>query len=880
MNSYAIRPLAGILFALCATNIFGEDIGSLDDARRAGIASSRLTKRQEPSDTAEQPRPRLELFNRKIAPILRDACTDCHGADEQEGNVRIDTLDPDLVHGQDVDWWLEVLSAISKREMPPESGNLDDSERATIVGFLTRELQIASRVRRNEQAVTSFRRLTRYEYNYMLQDLLGLPLNLAADLPPETASGDGFQNSSHTLHMSATQFTMYRDIARSALEIATVRGPRPSELHWRVTMTGAAEKQIKINNSEERRQAALRRAEGKELPEPPKQLRRPSGPHYWNPSTQHGIKATWRYRKALYAWEPDDSAKSNSTEVEPESKYVAILPAMQRINIELGNMIPDAGYMRIRVRACKTSNAPQAAASLRWEFGFQASNNSSALVPISYEVPVSAPPDAPEVYEWLVPLEDVRIRNPMRKTARMGATPNPSEYLRLQNAAASHGEVQIEWVEVDAPIYESWPPKSHSKIFVRDALEDEEGQYAAEILSAFMPRAWRRPIDDQELEQKLALFGKLRPTCSDFQQAIVEVLAAVLASPNFLYVAPTVRNGSHDDYALATRLSLMLWCSMPDDELRQVAREGRLRESRVLAEQTQRMLADERSKRFSQQFVRQWLSMQLLDYLKVDKDTYPHFGSDLRDAMQREPVELFREVLRTDSSVLDFLHSDYAMVNERLALHYSIPNIYGNEFRRVSLPQTLNRGGLLAQAGLLAMNSDGKDSHPLKRGIWVLERLLNDPPPPPPPAVPEIDLADPRIAEMTLKERIEDHRNDPACYSCHAKIDPWGIAFENFDATGSWRTDIDGKPVDASSALPSQQRLEGIEGLKNFLLRERQDQFVLALTHKLCTFALGRPLVFRDRAEVEQIAAELRRSGDGLSTLVRLIVQSDLFLEN
>ncbi len=162
----------------------------------------------------------------------------------------------------------------------------------------------------------------------------------------------------------------------------------------------------------------------------------------------------------------------------------------------------------------------------------------------------------------------------------------------------------------------------------------------------------------------------------------------------------------------------------------------------------------------------------------------------------------------------------------------------------------------------------------------MLERLLNDPPPPPPPAVPEIDLSDPEIAKMTLKERIVDHRNGPACYSCHAKIDPWGTAFENFDATGSWRTDIDGKPVDASSALPSQQRLEGIEGLENFLLRERQDQFVLALTHKLCTFALGRPLVFRDRAEVEQIAADLRRSGDGLSTLVRLIVQSDLFLEN
>ena len=175
------------------------------------------------------------------------------------------------------------------------------------------------------------------------------------------------------------------------------------------------------------------------------------------------------------------------------------------------------------------------------------------------------------------------------------------------------------------------------------------------------------------------------------------------------------------------------------------------------------------------------------------------------------------------------------------------------------------------------MNSDGKDSHPLKRGVWLLERILNDPPPPPPADVPEIDLADPKIAQMTLKQRIEDHRNHAACMSCHIKIDPWGIAFENFDALGGWRSEANGKPVEATSTLSNKQKINGVDGLKRYLLANRQDQFVGAVVHKMTTYALGRPLTFADHSSVQQIAADLRQRGDGLATLVELIVMSDLF---
>jgi hypothetical protein len=289
------------------------------------------------------------------------------------------------------------------------------------------------------------------------------------------------------------------------------------------------------------------------------------------------------------------------------------------------------------------------------------------------------------------------------------------------------------------------------------------------------------------------------------------------------------------------------------------------------------MLADGRSRRFSAHFVRQWLGMQLLDFLNVDRKTYPQFDSSLKEAMQEEPVAFFHEILQNNHSVLDFIHADYTMANERLAGHYGLSDVHGNHFRRVKLKSADSRGGLLTQAGLLAMNSDGTDSHPLKRGIWMLERLLNDPPAPPPPAVPEIDLADPEIAKLTLKQRIENHRNHAACMSCHAKIDPWGIAFENFDAVGNWRTQIKGKPVDASSLLFNGQELNGMDGLKRFLLKYRQDQFARAMVHKMTTYALGRPLTFGDRSSIDRITADLRKQGDGLATMVTLIVTSDLF---
>lgn len=856
---------------------------SLEQLKADGALHSSFQNQKARPAGDQAPEPQLDAFRRDVLPVLTQNCIDCHGPDTQEGNVRIDALDPDLLNGKDTNWWVEIRAAISKGEMPPSDyGELAEGDRAQVVEWLTGEIQSASTVRRAREEHTSFRRLTRYEFNYALQDLLGLPYDFSGDLPPEPVSEDGFQNSSEMLQMSTVQFGYFRELSRSALRKAMGPAEQPAPIYWSAFFHQPAseewakhEKQLEKLKADHKDDPAKLEQELEKLTA--KLQRRSREPFYKNLETGATETVEWSYPGARHAWKP--LAQLPGTPA--VSQDVVIIPRGQKLIVELGDQVPDEGLLRVRFRASRTSTDKKYLPSVRLEFGWHASNNSAASSHVSqHDIQIDASPDAPKFYEWEVPLSEVYPRNSSRGITKMGDTPSPSEFIKLVNSSVSQEDVQVDYVEVTAPVYQQWPPKSRTAIFFASDRQSDEPAYAREVLSKFMTRAWRRQVSEAEVEQKLALFGKIRPQCEDFETAMVEVLASVLASPQFLYIVQSelpAAEAAGDDYELATRLSMFLWCSVPDEQLLQVASRGELRDSVVLAEQVERMLADPRARRFSEQFVRQWLGMELLEHLKVDKKTYPRFDAELKAAMEEEPIAFFTEVLQENNSVLDFIHADYAMVNERLAKHYGLNDVAGNDFRKVSLAAETGRGGLMTQAGLLAMNSDGKDSHPLKRGIWMLESLLNDPPPPPPAAVPVIDLADPEIAKMTLKQRIENHRNQAACNSCHAKIDPWGIAFENFDAIGSWRTEVQGQPVDASSLLFNQQKLDGVDGLKRFLLENRQDQFVRAMVYKLTTYALGRPLTFGDHAAVDQITADVRQQGDGLGTMVTAIVESDLF---
>ena len=858
------------------------------EVKAQGRANSRYLGGARPNDAGARPEADLAHFRAKISPILQGACVGCHGPKKQKGDFRIDTLDPDLFVGEDVDWWLDVLSVLTNGEMPPEDADpLAEDRRREVVDWLAGEMQVASAARRAQVEHSTFRRMARYEYNYALQDLLGLPFAFAEDLPPDPVSEDGFENSSEVLHLTVTQFRAYLESGREALNAATVIGAEPQPLYWNIDLQSRAQAAWRRQDAEVDKFRAKHPEDTAENQAKLQKLRqrfrsRPGGAFFFNPSTGRYARTSWHYAGAKHAWHPT----SSRPEAPPIGEDRVVLSPRASLIVELGNQVPDRGTMRVRARASRGPGHTGPAPTLRLMFGWQASNDSRAVMRLpDAEVTVTNGPDEPRFYEWNLATSQIYPRNLVRKTAKMGATPSPSEYLKIVHDSRTGGDVLIDFLEVTAPFHASWPPPSHRRIFSAEEPRTDESAYAHEILVRFLSRAWRRPPTKPEVDRKMRLFHRLRETCGDFQEAVLETLATALASPNFLYlIASSPDAGGHPDagarlpdHELATRLAAFLWCSIPDDHLRTIADRGQLTTPSVFAAEVDRMLRDPKARRFSEQFASQWLGLQLLDFLHVDKKRYPGFDDGLHEAMRQEPIAFFHEVLSRDLSVLDFVQADFTMVNERLAKHYGIDQVTGSQFRRVELIEQRDRGGLLTQAGLLAMNSDGKDSHPLKRGVWLLERLLNDPPPPPPAAVPEIDLTDPEVAKMTLKQRIEDHRNAAACKSCHQKIDPWGIAFENYDAVGQFRTKVQGEPVDAASVLFNRQRLDGVDGLKRFLLTSRQDQFVRAMVHHLTTFALGRPLSFGDRAALEDITADVRQQGDGLATMIRCIAQSDLF---
>ncbi len=900
MNSVrrlAVCTLLGTLsspaLAQAANDPPAADRPDFEALKASGAERSRYASKQPETSAGLAPQADLEGFRREVAPILSGACFRCHGPDRQRGGVRIDDMDPDLFAGEDVDWWLEVLAVVTNGEMPPaDEANLSDEDRGKIIEWLSGEVQGASSARRAEHGHSSFRRMTRYEYDYALQDLLGLPAGYTADLLPDPVSEDGFQNSSESLHISAMQLQAYLEASRSALRSAIAVGDPPPTLHWGVHADQVAalewkrqEEQLdKIRERHKDDPETLEKKLGDQLA---KNEKRPGGAHYEELATGRFAAQSWHYSKGRFAWAPESSPPT----LPKTGDTVAVVPRGRGLIIELGDQLPLEGVMRVTVEACRADLDHKGDPSLQLHFGWRASNDSRAVFRVSSEDHiVDAAPGSPQTYQWDVPMGPVYPRNSVRGTNKMGDLPSPSEYIKLVNGSLSGGPLHVHSVHVAGPVHEQWPSPSHTRILGTADEEISELDRARSALTGFLPQAWRRVPSEEEIQRKLELFERMRPEFTSFEGAMIEVLASVLASPNFLYIStagPTEHSSDRDsasisgrlsDPELAARLAMFLWCSVPDSELASTARQNRLSEPAVLRAQIDRMLGDEKATRFSQQFVRQWLDLSLLDYLQIDGKLYPGFSAELKESMIEEPIAFFHETLRGDHSVLEFLHSDFSVLNERLAKHYGVDGVEGNHFRRVELDPEQGRGGLLVQAGLLAMNSDGKDSHPLKRGIWMLERLLNDPPPPPPPAVPEIDLTDPEIAKMTLKERIEQHRDHAACMSCHAKIDPWGIAFENFDAVGSWRDEVAGKPVDAVGVLFNGQELDGMDGLKAFLLENRQDQFVRALVHKLTTFALGRPLSFQDRAAIDGITGEVRRHGDGLATMVQLIATSDLFL--
>jgi hypothetical protein len=421
-------------------------------------------------------------------------------------------------------------------------------------------------------------------------------------------------------------------------------------------------------------------------------------------------------------------------------------------------------------------------------------------------------------------------------------------------------------------------PELRQRIFIRRPFERGG---AAEILRAFASRAYRRPATPEEVKRLLSFVREARNAGDSPEEGIKTALTAVLASPHFLFRVELDRDAADpkaagqpvSEWELASRLSYFLWSSMPDEELFRHARENTLRKPEVLQAQVKRLLRDPKARALADNFASQWLQTRNLAGFNPNPKQFPTWGPALRDAMLRETELFFLDVVREDRSILDFLDGEHTFLNERLARHYGVKGVKGDEFRRVSLKGT-PRAGVLTQASVLAVTSNPTRTSPVKRGKFILDNILGTPPPPPPPDVEE--LKEGEELKGTLRQRMEQHRANPSCASCHARMDPLGFGFENFDAIGAWRTHEGKHAIDASGVLPGGESFKGPAGLRA-VLRGKKDLFARCLAEKLLTYALGRGVERADRCFVEEIARNLAKEEYRFSALVHEIVKSDPF---
>lgn len=442
----------------------------------------------------------------------------------------------------------------------------------------------------------------------------------------------------------------------------------------------------------------------------------------------------------------------------------------------------------------------------------------------------------------------------------------------------------IDYLEVEGPLPTAAPdlPESHKRILFCLPSGGDEMQCAERIIAAFASRAFRRPTAPDEVQRLLGLVQLAKDSGESFEQGIRLAVQAVLVSPHFLFRVeqdrqPDRPDGSYalGDFDLATRLSYFLWSSTPDAELLDVASRSMLHEGHNLEKQVRRMLRDGKRRALVENFAGQWLQLRNLQKATPDPGRYPAFDEPLRQAMRTETESFFAAVVEEDRSVLDFLDADFTFVNERLARHYGLEGVQGNEFQRVHLPDG-RRGGVLTQASILTITSNATRTSPVKRGKWVLENLLGTPPPPPPPNVPELAEGDKAALSGTLRQRMEQHRKNALCASCHSRMDPLGFGLENFDGIGAWRSDDGGQPIDASGTLPSGEKFQGPAELRG-VLKGKQELFIRCLAEKMLTYALGRGLEPYDRCAVDKIQAAMAADGNKFSRMIVEIVASDAF---
>jgi hypothetical protein len=793
--------------------------------------------------------------------LLNRYCLGCHTERQKDqGTVPISLEGLDLSRvATSADAWEKVVRKMRAGLMPPSGATRPArADQDAFLGWLEGELDRAARVNPNPGRKEPIHRLNRLEYQNAIRDLLDLEVDVSSMLPPDDAS-HGFDNIAGVLKLSPTLMERYLSAARKISKAAVgTSPPSPAVDYFRVADDLLQDERL------------------------PGQLF----------GTRGGTVIRYTFpMDAEYAIRVELSRDLNEQVpiyLEPQHLEVSIDGARVQLFTLPGAGAPapppalDAGTDDAQPQPEAAAAAPRGArgdgaAGRRGGRGGQQGQSLRNRADREWEARVHVEAGTRDVQ-----VAFVKQTSALAETARL---PFQRPYPAGVNIAETRTGAYLRSVEISGPHAATGPGNSPSRQRLFSCRPDSvaaESACARTILTGLARRAYRRPVSSADVEPLLVFYREGRQEGS-FDAGIERALERLLVGPEFLlrveFDAPAVapdRPYRISDLELASRLSFFLWSSIPDEELLRLAERKQLGDAAVLDRQIRRMIADPRSAAFVMQFAGQWLFLRNLAASVPVQQNFPDFDDTLRQSFRRETELFFESILREDRSALDFLRADYTFVNERLAVHYGIPNVKGPRFRRIALAPESRRGGLLGQGSILTVTSYPDRTSPVVRGKWILENLLGVPPPPPLPNVPELKPPSFAGAALSMRERIAQHRSNPVCASCHAMMDPLGLALENFDAVGKWRAlEASGAAIDASGALPDGTTFEGPDGLKQALLGS--DRFVMTLTEKMMTYALGRGLEYYDAPAVRTIVRAAARDQYRFTTLIRGVVHSTPF---
>jgi hypothetical protein len=761
--------------------------------------------------------------------FIEDYCSKCHSEIEPQAEMVLTRYsDSDsIVRERKV--WMNVIKQVRSGSMPPkEERSPGVSEAEKFVKQIEAIFDRADRDAEPEPGRVTMRRLNRLEYKNTIRDLIGVDFDPTGEFPSDDI-GYGFDNIGDVLSLPPVLMERYLDAAEGILcRAITPDPPAVPKRHLSSQYTEPASAEVASKQMEN----GYRRLDtaGKEGIE--------TGPIH-----------------TPYQWEASGEYLFRTKVYGVASDAQSIQGVILIHGKDLADPSSDAELETI------SGSFPRPARILK-----------------TFEVSAQSA-DRAEVIEVSIPAMANRDR------LIVGQRKRPE---------GQSAKLYVEHMALDGPL--DTRPETHRRLLAVDPGKSVPEQ-TREALGRFMRRAYRRPVEVQELEKLAAWVDQMTTGGLKWEAAMQVAMQAVLCSPKFLFrvetddQASSVQTRDLDSYAVASRLSYFLWSSMPDELLFDAAENGTL--LRELSTHVTRMLSDPRSSALVASFATQWLQIQRLDSFAADAKLFPSFGPKLKSSMKRETELFFESVLRENRSVLELIDADYTYLDEALAKHYGIADTSGNatgqaavtpdgkpilgeSFQRVAL-QDRKRGGLITQASILTATSNPTRTSPVKRGRWILEQFLGAPPPPPPPNVPELPTDAEDISTASLRKRMEVHRQNPACASCHAKMDPIGFALENFDATGAYRTKDGSFDIDASGQFDDGSSFSGPGDLKSILLGKPED-FIRCLTEKMLTYALGRGVEYYDRPTIEKIVASMPAEGYKFQSLIREIVLSEPFL--